>query len=161
MQSESAVSGQLGKDDVLVADPPLVEAHRQAHHLQAEVGHEGNAGNVEELLLSVGIQGEQRVGVLRQVVGAVEFPEAVKLVHDAVVPVEPEVQHDTVQTDLEGKPGPADCRGSHARPVAEEDGEDWAEGRGGQERSEDLGNSHIGHSISFMLVTVQESKRVP
>lgn len=37
-----------------------------------------------------------------EVVSAVEFPEEADIVHETVVPVEPEVEDDAVKPDLEG-----------------------------------------------------------
>lgn len=120
--SHARVTEQLCEDDILVADPEIVEAHGQAHQLECAVGEERDDGNVEDLLLSVGIDGEQRVGVLGEMVCAVEFPKSVVLVHEAVVPVEPEVQNDSVETHLDGNP-PADRARRLTCTVGKNDGE--------------------------------------
>ena len=62
------------KSDVLMADPPLIESKRQTDELQTEVGHKRHSNHVEKFLLVVGISGKERVGVLCQVVGAMELP---------------------------------------------------------------------------------------
>jgi hypothetical protein len=46
--------------------------------------------------------------MLCEMMRAVVFPEAVDLVHEAVIPVEPEIKHDSVKTDLEGEDKPVD-----------------------------------------------------
>lgn len=74
VSTEPAVAGQLGENNVLVADPPLVETHRHAHELHRDVGHQRDPGDVEELLLQIGVQGQERVRVLGQVVSAVVLP---------------------------------------------------------------------------------------
>lgn len=107
-KAQSTVASQFGEDDVLVADPPLVESHRHTHQFHSKICHEGDARDVEKLLLMVGVQRKEWVGVLGQVVGAVVFPETVHLVHQAVVPIEPEVEDDTIQANLQRKPHPAD-----------------------------------------------------
>lgn len=122
VEAKTTVSSELGKHDILVADPPVVEAHGQTHELEGEVGHQRNASNVEEFLFMVRVEGKQWVGVLGEMVGAVVLPETANVMHQTVVPVEPEVQNDAVEADFEGQPEPTDCVGRLARSVAEEDG---------------------------------------
>lgn len=55
VDAQAAVAGQLGEHDVLVAHPPLVETHRQAHQLHGAIRQERDAGDIEELLLGVGV----------------------------------------------------------------------------------------------------------
>lgn len=104
IDTETAVAHELGEDDILVADPGIVEAHRQAHEFKGDVGQQGDPDDVEELLLGIGIECEKRVRVLCEVVSAVVLPKAANVVHKAVVDVEPEIEHDTIKADLEGKP---------------------------------------------------------
>lgn len=44
-----------------------------------------------------------------------------------------------------------------ARPIAEEDGHQGAEGRRRDERAEDLLHSHIGNAVALMLVAIEEA----
>lgn len=81
VETHTAVSEELGEDDVLVANPPVEEAHGKSHQLQGEIGDERYDGNVEDFLFGVGEQSQERCGVLGQVMGAVVLPQAVKLVH--------------------------------------------------------------------------------
>lgn len=99
---------QLGKHDILVADPPLVEAHGKTHELEGEVSREWDDGDVEDLLFEIGVECQERVGVLGQVMRAVVFPKTADLVHESMVPVEPKVKHDAVQANFEWEPNPAD-----------------------------------------------------
>lgn len=108
MDAEAAVAEDFSEGNVLMADPPFVEVEGDAEKLKGEVGHQRDADHIEELLLVVCIRGEQRVGVLGQVVGAVELPQGTDVVHQAVVPVEPEVEDDAIQADLEREPFPVD-----------------------------------------------------
>lgn len=100
MQAQTAVPKHLGENNIFMADPPLVEAHRQPQQPQSEVGHHRHPDHIAEFLLVVRVCREQRIGVLGQVVSAVILPEEADVVHEAMVPVEPEVEHDAVQSDL-------------------------------------------------------------
>ena len=122
VEAKTTVSSKLGKHDIMVADPPVVEAHGQTHEFEGEVGHQRNASDVEEFLFMVRVEGKQWVGVLGEMVGAVVLPEAADIMHQTVIPVEPEVQNDAVEADFEGQPEPTDCVGRLTRSVAEEDG---------------------------------------
>lgn len=77
--------------------------------------------------------------------------------HDAVIPVEPEVEDDTVETDFEGEPGEVHGGGGLGGAVGEEDGEHGAEGRRGHERADDLCNANIGNSVAGVFITVEET----
>ena len=157
VQTQTAVASQFSKNNVFVADPPLVESHRHHHGLHGEVGQERNTGNVPEFLLVVGVQGQERVGVLGEMVGAVELPERLGLVHDAVVDVEPKVENDTVETSFEEYPSPSQVDRSFGDVVAKDNGEDGTEDGGGQQRVHNLGDANIGNSISLVLVAVEEA----
>lgn len=80
------MSEQLSEEKVVVADPPVIEAHGQPHSLQSAVGEEWHNSDVKDLLLSISEEGEKRVGMLGEVVRAVVFPKRVELVHPSVVP---------------------------------------------------------------------------
>ena len=105
MDSEATVTSELGKDDVLMADPPLIKAHRHTHELHREVGHERDTSDVKELLFQVGVERQQRVRMLGEMVGAVVFPQPADVMHQAVVPIEPEVEDDAVKSSLKRQPG--------------------------------------------------------
>lgn len=160
VQTETAMAGQFREHHVLVAYPPVVESHWQAHELHREEGHERDAGNIEEFLLLVRVQREQRVGVLREVVRAVVLPETADVVHQTVVPVEPEVEDDPVQADFEREPEPADCVGRLRRAVREEDCEHWPDRRCGHQRVHHLGHPDVWHLVALVLVSVQEPEDV-
>ena len=101
MESNTRMSPELGKNNVLLADPELVEAEGETHGFQRSKGEEWNDDNIKELLFVIGISSEKRVGVLGGVVGSMEVPEEVDVVHGSVVPVEPKVKNKTVETNLE------------------------------------------------------------
>lgn len=157
VQAQAGMPRKLGKNNVLMANPPLVKTHRKTHSLHREVCHQGNAGDVEDLLPKVGVQSEQRVGVLCQVVSTVELPKRLNLVHQTVVPVEPEVKNDAIETGLEEEPLPGHLGGHLARGVGEEDGEERSDRRGSDERPNNLGNAYVGDSVSRVLVAVEET----
>ena len=100
------MSENLGEGDILVADPPVVKAQGDTESAERQEGKEWDDHHVEELLLVVCVGGEKRVRVLGEVVGAVELPQTADIVHHSVVAVEPEVENDAVQADLEAQPSP-------------------------------------------------------
>lgn len=157
LDAQTAVTGDLSKHNVLMAHPPRVEIEREADGGHAEVREQRDDGNVPNLLFLVGVESQQRVGVLCQVVRAVELPERLDLVHEAVVPVEPKVEDDSVEADLYGQQVPVDIGRGHAGAVAEEDGEERAHSRGDDEREEDLGYANVGDAVAFVLVAVEEA----
>ena len=100
VDADATVSPDLCKGNILMADPPLVEAHGQAEQLHGEVGHHGHANHVEELLLVVCISSEERVRVFGKMVSAMELPETADIMHESMVPIEPEVKNNTVEANL-------------------------------------------------------------
>lgn len=120
MEAETAVSSELGEHDILVAHPPVVEPHGQTHQFEREVGQQRNSGDVEEFLFMVRVEGEQRIGVLGEMVGAMVLPETVDIVHQTVIQVKPEVEDDAVEANFEGQPEPADGVGGLASSITEE-----------------------------------------
>lgn len=160
LHTESTVSGHLGKNDILMTHPPGVEVKRQSNSRHAKVCEQRDDGNVPDLLLLVGVQRQQRVRVLGEVVRAVELPECLDLVHQPVVPVEPEVEDDAVQPDLHGQQVPVDVCGGHACAVGQEDSEERAHGRRGDEREEDLGDADIRYLVAVVFVAVEEADLV-
>lgn len=58
MQAQTAVAQHFREGDILVTEPPLVEAERQAHELETEVGSHGDADHIEEFLFVVCVGGE-------------------------------------------------------------------------------------------------------
>lgn len=72
--TQTTMARQLGEDDILVADPPFIKAHWKPHELHGEVRQEWDSSNIEELLLDIGIERQQRIRVLGKMVGAMKFP---------------------------------------------------------------------------------------
>ena len=101
VDADATVSPDLCKGNILMADPPLVEAHGQAEQLHGEVGHHGHANHVEELLLVVRVGSKEGVRVLGKMVSAVELPETADIMHESMVPIEPEVKNNSVEANLE------------------------------------------------------------
>lgn len=152
MQSNSTMAPDLRKGNVLVADPPFVKAHGQAEGVvQREVGHHGDADHVEEFLLVVCVGGEGWVGVLGEVVRAVELPERVEVVHEAVVPVEPEVEDDAVDADFEWEPFPVKLGGELVRVVGEVGGHDDARDGGFVQGGDDLGHAYVWDAVTGLV----------
>lgn len=142
------MADELDENNVGPADHPVKVAHGD-NGAQGEISEEGDKDNVEPLLLHVGVDGKDRGGMLCGVVSAVELPQSVGLVHDAVVPVEPKVDGDGVSRDHERQPG------------RESDGSVWvvddkccsegSEKGGHEDRVENLANSDIGNTIAGCL----------
>lgn len=124
---QTTMTQNLREHHVLLAHPPLVEAHREPHQFQCAVRDKRGADDVDELLHRVRVRGEERIRMLRQVVGAVEFPEVLCLVRGAVEDIVPEVKDERVHARFEDEPAPSDGRRAFVRAVGEEDGEHWTE----------------------------------
>lgn len=60
---QTTMSSQLGENDVLVTDPPFIETHRHAHEAHREPSHQRDTCDIEELLLRVGVECQERVRV--------------------------------------------------------------------------------------------------
>lgn len=73
--SKTGMPKQLGEEEVVVANPPVVEAHGESQQLHGAICEEWDNGDVEDFLLGVGVEGEEWVGVLGEMVSTVEFPE--------------------------------------------------------------------------------------
>ena len=58
MQAQTAVAQDLGEGDVLVAEPPFVEAEGEAHKLETEVSGHRDTDHVEKFLFVVCVGGE-------------------------------------------------------------------------------------------------------
>lgn len=95
--------------------------------------------------------------MLGEVVGAVVFPKATDIVHETMVPIEPEIEDNPVQAGLERQPVPVHPGGSLARAVAQEDGEDRANGRCRDQRVDDLGDTDVGDAVALVLITIEEA----
>lgn len=90
----------FGKGNVLVADPPVVEAQGDTEDVEGSPGHERYDNHVEKFLLVVGECGQESVWVLGEMVGSVVLPEEVDVVHSAMIYIEPKVENNTVESDL-------------------------------------------------------------
>lgn len=160
VQAEATVARDLGENNILVANPPLVETHRETHELHAEVGHERDTGDIEKLLFGIGVQCQEWIGVLGQVMSPVVFPESVHLVHQPVVPIKPKVENDSVEPGFEGEPEPIHSRRGLAGSIAEEHGEHRAKGGCRNQGVDDLFHADIRHPIPLVLVAIEESQGV-
>lgn len=106
--TQAAMAQNLREHDVLLANPPLVESHRESHQFQRAVRDKWSTDDVDEFLRHVRVRGEERIRVLRQVVGAMEFPEMLRLVGRAVEDIVPEVEDERVHARFEEEPAPSD-----------------------------------------------------
>lgn len=64
VNAKTAMAEDLGESDILMADPPLVEAHREADKLERKESHDGDADHIEEFLLVVGVRRQKGIRVL-------------------------------------------------------------------------------------------------
>src|SRR3954447_19010653 len=106
METKTTMSSKLRKHNIELTNMPFVETHRHTYEFHSEISHQRDPCNIEEFLFRVRINGKKWVRVFRQMMCSVEFPETVHVVHDAVTPVEPEVQDDAVETDFNRNPFP-------------------------------------------------------
>lgn len=65
VESETAMSNELRKSDILETYPPLVETHGHTHDFHRGICEKWNAGDIHKLLFMVCVGGEQGVGMLR------------------------------------------------------------------------------------------------
>lgn len=156
MDAKTTVAPDLRERNVLMAHPQLIKAHGQANAFQGKVGHHGDADHVEEFLPVVCIRGEEGVGVFGEVVGAMELPETAHVMHQAVIPVEPEVKGDAVETNLQREPFPVHLGRQLVVVVGEVGRHDDAGNGGLVQRSNNLVHSDIRYAIP-RLVAIQEA----
>jgi len=119
--------------------------------MQREVGHHGDANHVEEFLFVVCVGGEGWVGVLGEVVGAVELPERIEVVHEAVVPVEPKVEDNTVDANFKREPFPVELGGELVRVVGEVGGHNDARDGGFVQGGNNLGHAYIWNAVTGLV----------
>lgn len=157
VNTQATMAEQLGEDDKLMAVPPFVEAHRETHDLETNISEKRNADHVDDLLLVVGVQGKERVGVLCQMVGSVVTPEPVSGVHDSMVPIKPKIQDYAVEAELDGQGKEVDGQGCLVGSVGKEDSKKRTNGGGHGEGHDDLRDSAVRNLIPGMLVAVEEA----
>lgn len=155
MQAEATVTSKLSKHNVLVTDPPLIKAHRHAHQLHCEIGSDRDTEDVEELLLMVGVESEQRVRVFCEMVGTMVLPQSSHLVHQTMVPIEPKVEDDSIESNLKGKPHPVHVGRSLTCIVGQEDREHGPKGRSRDHRDNSLADANVGDAISVVYITIE------
>lgn len=103
---QATVAAQFSPDDIIVTDPPLGKAHWKAHKSHGEECYKWNANNVEELLLDIGIESQERRRMFCEMMPSMKAPEKVDVVHNSVVPVEKEVESDPIEANLYRKGQP-------------------------------------------------------
>lgn len=64
----------FSKSDVLVTDPPIVEAHRESECFQGDICQERNDNHITKLLFMVRIGRQERVGVFCEVMCTMKLP---------------------------------------------------------------------------------------
>lgn len=88
---------------------------------------------------------------------AMETPERALVMHQPVVPVEPEVYSEAVQGNFHGKPPPLHRGWKFLLAIGQDDDEHGADVASGDEREENFLDVGIWDAISLMLVTVEKS----
>lgn len=161
VNAKTTVSDDLREHHILITDIPFVERHGHADQLQGTPRKERDDKNIEELLLVVGICSEQWVGMFRQVVCAVIFPQRGHAVHQAVVPIEPEVDRDAVESNLKRQPAPVERERELLRSVGQVDGHGQAKSRNRKELRRNPFHANIRDVVAFMLVSIQEAVDQP
>lgn len=157
VESETTVANEFGKGDVLKAYPPLIKPHGHAHQFHCPIRHQRNPSNVHELLLMVCIGRQKRVGVLCQMMLAMEFPKWACGVHEAVVPVEPEINSYTVHADLEWQPLPLQGVWCFIGLVCEIDRHDHSKCGGGHKFLHDFADADIWDLVSRVFVAIEKA----
>ena len=162
MESNARMAPEFGENDVLLADPELVEAERKSHSFQRSKCEEGNDDNVKKLLLMIGISSEKRVGVLGGVMSSVKVPEKVDIMHGSVVPVEPKVQNKTVEANLKSEPCPPLPVGNSVEwrdvaVVGEVNGQSNACSSDLEERRNDLSSTSVWDTITTVYIAVEKT----
>nr|POE65892.1 hypothetical protein CFP56_57582 [Quercus suber] len=154
--ADARVTKQFGEDDVLMAQPPIVETHRESDQLHRRPSEKRDDEDVEEFLLVVCVEREERVGVLGKVVRAVVLPQAVEVMHAAVVPVKPKIEDDWVDPDLDGCPEvPVTGGGCLTHAVCDKHSHHRSPGGCGEKAVHHSRNAVIGNLITRVLVAVQ------
>lgn len=106
LHTQPTMPQELSENDILLADPPFMEAHGESKTFHGSVCDQRDSHNVKEFLNMIGIGCQKRVWVLCEVMGAMELPEANIVMHQTVIPIEPKVKDNWIEADLEGKPHP-------------------------------------------------------
>jgi len=161
IHAQSRVPHNLREQNKRLADPPVVERHRQPEaEPHGKVREQRDEDDLSELLLDIREARQDRDGMLGGVVRFVVPPERADFVAGAVVGVEPEVEDDGVQQELEWEPR-ADAG---KLPVVDEAGyED--EGQGAEDGEEGDGEERSGETVvrdwvAGVVVAVEEADSV-
>lgn len=91
--------------------------------------------------------------------GTVETPQAFVVVHEAMVPVEPEVERDTIHAKEDRQAQPVELDRCLGGGVGEDDGHDNAASNGDDEGEHDFGSAMVGDIVAFLLA-VEETVAV-
>lgn len=163
IHAQPGVPHDLREQDERLANPPVVERHRQPQaELDRAVSRHRHDEGFDQFLLDVGETRQHRDGVLGGVVRFVEFPQRADFVAGAVVGVEPEVEDDGVEEEFEGQPAGYACGGEG--PVVEvagyeDEGEGPEEGEEGY-AEEGFGEARGGDLVAGVVVGVEEADSV-
>jgi hypothetical protein len=157
VDAQAAVAKRLDKHDVLVADERLIEAHRQAKRPAAVEGEHGYDENVKSFLPAIGVQLQERVGVLGEVMSTVELPEPGDVMHGTVVPVKPKVNHQWVHGELDVEPEERPAYEGLRRLVSVLSHNEHQSSSGARqdEGRDDFADSDVRDAISAMFITVE------
>ena len=106
IHAQAGMSHNLREQDKRLADPPIVESHRQTKtEPHSKIREQRDEDDLGEFLLDIRETREHRDWMFGGVVRFVVAPKRADLVAGAVVGVEPEVEDDGVQQELEWEPG--------------------------------------------------------
>lgn len=111
----------------------------------------------------VGIRCEKCVGVLCEVMSAMILPQPIDIVHGAMVYVEPEVENDAIQANLQPQPSPpVPVSKSRGRGLVAIVGDVGGHGDTGSrrlpERSSHFIHANIRYAIALVDVTIKIAK---
>lgn len=103
IHAQPGMPHNLREQDKRLADPPVVEGHRQPEaEFNGKICQQRHDKHFHHLLLDVRETRQDRDGMLGGVVRFVVFPQRADFVAGAVVGVEPEVEDDAVEEEFEG-----------------------------------------------------------
>lgn len=155
---QAGMPHDLREQDERLADPPVVEGHRQSEaELDGHVRRQRHGENFHQLLLDVGEARQDRDGVLGGVVRFVVFPQRPDFVARAVVSVEPEVEDDAVQQEFEGEPGADGGKVPVVKAAGHEDEQQGSEDGEEEDGEEGFGEVVVRDWVSGVLVAVEEA----
>lgn len=93
--------------------------------------------------------------MLCKVVCTVDAPKGIILMHNAVVPVEPEVEYYAIEGNLEREIKPIHLQGSFGDVVRHESSEDHSKDDGAHKRDKDISNANVWNTVTLVFITIK------